>query len=109
MDVEVRNGFTSVGAVVDDETKAAGEVEFPGENAGSEKQVAEERLIGGGGFADAGNKFFRDDEQVNRSLGLDVVQDDAEVVLVLDLGGDFAVDDTLEDGFRHGGNFTGGN
>jgi hypothetical protein len=31
------------------------------------------------------------------------VEDDAEVVLVLDLGGDFAVDDALKDGFRHGG------
>lgn len=41
MDVEVRNGFTAVGAVVDHETKAAGEVEFPGENTGGEKQVAE--------------------------------------------------------------------
>lgn len=36
------------------------------------------------------------------SLGLDIVEDDAEVVLVLDLGGDFAVDDALEDGFGHG-------
>jgi hypothetical protein len=31
------------------------------------------------------------------------VQDDAEVVLVLDLGGDFAVDDALEDGFHRRG------
>jgi hypothetical protein len=30
------------------------------------------------------------------------MQNDAEVVLVLDLGGNFAVDDALEDGFWHG-------
>lgn len=36
---------------------------------------------------------------MDRSLRLDVVQDDAEVVLVLDLGGDFTIDDALEDGF----------
>ena len=101
--MEVRNGFTAVGAVVDDETKAAGEVEFPGENAGGEKEVAEERLVGGDGFANARNGLLRDDQQVNGSLGLDVVQDEAEVVLVFDLGGNFAVDDALEEGLRHGG------
>jgi hypothetical protein len=107
--VEVGNGFTAVGAVVDDETKAAGEVEFPGENAGGEKEVAEERLVGGDGFANARNGLLRDDQQVNGSLGLDVVQDEAEVVLVFDLGGNFAVDDALEEGLRHGGEFTGEN
>jgi hypothetical protein len=30
------------------------------------------------------------------------VKDDTDVVFVFDLGGDFAVDDALEDGFRHG-------
>jgi hypothetical protein len=31
------------------------------------------------------------------------VQDEAEVVLVFDLGGNFAVDDALEEGLGHGG------
>jgi hypothetical protein len=30
------------------------------------------------------------------------MQNDAEVVLVLDLRGDFTIDDALEDGFWHG-------
>lgn len=101
--MEVRDGFAAVGAVVDHETKAAGEFEFLGENAGREQQVAEERLVGGRGLAHAGNELFWNDQKMDRSLGLDVVQDDAEVVLVLDLGGDFAVDDALEDGFWHVG------
>ena len=100
----MRDGFAAVGAVVDHEAKAAGEVEFLGENAGGEKEVAEERLVGGGGFTHAGNEFFWNDQKMDRSLRLDVMQDDAEVVLVLDLGGNFAVDDALEDGFWHGEN-----
>ena len=100
--MEMRDGFAAVGAVVDHEAKAAGEVEFLGENAGGEKEVAEKRLVGGGGFTHAGTEFFWNDQKMDRSLGLDVVQDDAEVVLVLDLGGDFTVDDALEDGFWHG-------
>jgi hypothetical protein len=102
VDVEMRDGFAAVGAVVDHEAKAAGEVEFLGENAGGEQEVAEKRLVGGGGFTHAGNEFFWNDQQVDGSLGLDVVKDDAELVLVLDLGGDFAVDDALEEGFWHG-------
>ena len=100
--MEMRDGFAAVGAVVDHEAKAAGEFEFLGENAGCEQQVAEERLVGGRGFTHAGNEFFWNDQQMDRCLRLDVMQNDAEVVLVLDLGGNFAVDDALEDGFWHG-------
>jgi hypothetical protein len=39
---------------------------------------------------------------VDRRLRLDVVQDDAVFVLVLDFGGDFAGDDALEKGLGHG-------
>jgi hypothetical protein len=103
VDVEVRDTFAGVGAVVDDEAVTAGEVEFFGYDSGRDEEVAELGLVGGRGFADAGDEFFGDDQEVDGSLRLDVVDDDAAVVLVLDLGGDFAVDDFLEEGFRHGG------
>jgi hypothetical protein len=64
--------------------------------------VAEQGLICGRGFADAGDELFWNDQKMDRSLGLDVMQNDAEVVLVLDLRGDFTIDDALEDGFWHG-------
>ena len=98
--MEMRDGFAAVGAVVDHEAKAAGEVEFLGENAGGEKEVAEERLVGGGGFTHAGNEFFWNDQQMDRCLRLDVMQNDAEVVLVKDGRGDFAGDDFFEEGHR---------
>ena len=100
--MEVRDAFAGVGAVVDDEAVAAGEVELFGDDAGGHEEVAQLGFVGGRGFTDARDKFFGDDQQVNRGLWLDVVNDDATVVLMLDFGGDFAVDDFLEEGFRHG-------
>jgi len=99
--VEVGHGFAAVGALVDDETKAVFEAEFFSEDSGREEQVAEQGFICGRGRADAGNGLLRDDQQVDGRLGSDVVEDDAAVVLVLDLGGDFAVDDFLEERLGH--------
>ncbi len=103
VDVQVGDGFAGVGAVVDHEAVAAGELEFLRELAGDDEEVTELRFIGRRGFADARDGLFRDDEEVDGRLWLDVVDDDAAVVFVFDLRGDFAVDDFLEEGFRHGG------
>lgn len=97
----MRDGFAAVGTVVDHKAEAFGEAQFLCQDAGGEQQVAERSLVGGRGFADARNEFFRDDEQVHGGLRLNVVEDDAEVVFVFDLRGDLAVDDALEDGFGH--------
>ena len=101
--MQMGNALAGVGAVVDDEPVAAGELEFFRDDARHDEEMAELGFVVGGGFTDAWNKFFRDDQQMNGRLRLDVVDDDAAVVLVLDLGGDFAVDDFLEERFRHGG------
>ena len=107
VNVKVGNRFTAVRAVVHDEAEAVFEIQLPGQSASGAEEVAEQGLVGGSGFADARDEFFRDDQQVNRGLRMEVVEDDAEVVLVLDLGGDFAVDVALENGFGHGRNRTG--
>lgn len=100
--VEVGDGFAGVGAIVNHDAKAGGEVEFLRNHAGNDEEVAEDGLVFGGGFADARYQFFRDDEEVRRRLRLDVVENDTAVVLVFDFGGDFAIDDFLEDRFGHG-------
>ena len=100
--MEMGDGLAGVRAVVHDEAKAVGELEFFREHAGDEQEVAEGGLVGEGGFADARDEFFRDDEEVNRGRGLDVVEDDAVFILVLDAGRDFAVDDALENCLGHG-------
>ena len=103
MDVKVRDGLAGVRAVVDDDAEAVREVEFLRDDPGGHEKVAEEGLVFGCGFADARYQFFRDDQKVRGSLRLDIVENDAALVLVFDLGGNFAIDDFLEDGFGHGG------
>lgn len=103
VDVEVGDGFAAVGAVVDHDAVTGGEVELTGHRAGGEQEVAKERLVIGRGGADARDDLFRDDEEVRGRLRRDVVKDDAEVVFVLDLGGDFAGNDAFEEGGHGGG------
>ena len=64
--------------------------------------MAEDGLVGGYGFTHAWNGLFRNDEQVNGRLRLDIVEHDAEIVLMLDFGGGLAVDNFLEKRFYHG-------
>ena len=101
MDVQVRDGLAGVGAVVHDKAVAFGELEFFGDGSGNEEKMAEDGLVDGGRLAEARDRLLRDDEQVDRRLGLDVVEDDAEFILVLDLGRNLAIDDALEDGLGH--------
>ena len=99
--MQVRDGFAGMRPVVDDEAKTMGELEFFRDLPGDEQEVSEDGLVVGGGLADARNDFLRHDQQVHRGLRLDVVENDAMLILVFDLGGDFPVDDFLKDGFAH--------
>ena len=90
------DALARVRAVVDDEAEAVGELELFREEMGDEEKMAYYDLIRGGHLADPRDEFLRHDDQVNGRLRLDVVEDDAEFVLVLDLRRDFAVDDFLE-------------
>ena len=60
--------------------------------------MAEEGLIFRAGFADACDQFFWDHQHMHRCLWLDIVNGDAELVLMGDLGGDFPSDDFLKEG-----------
>lgn len=51
------------------------------------------------GFANTRNELFRHDQNVDRSLRLDVVKGSNEIVLIDQRGWDLAIDDFLEDGF----------
>ena len=100
--MQVGHGLAGVSAVVDDQSKTVRELQFPGDLSGDQQQVAEDGLIVGARLADSGNHLLRNDQQVHGRLRLNVVQDDAVLVLMLDSRGDVAVDDFLEDRFDHG-------
>jgi hypothetical protein len=103
MDVQMWHGFRSMRAVVDHDPESLSEIQFFRHLAGHEQQVAKRRFVLSRRFPESRNKFLGHDQEVNRSLRLDVVQDDTLVVLVLDFGGNFAIDDFLEDRLGHGG------
>ena len=101
MDVQVGDTFAAVTAVVDDEAVAGvGDAEFLCEGCSGEQEMAEGGLIGGGGFADARDEFFWNDEYVHRCLRGDVVDGDAEIIFVRELRGDLAVNDFLKKSFH---------
>jgi hypothetical protein len=103
--MEVRDRLTAVGAVVDDEAEAfVGGVhaELGGDGTGGEEEVAEEFLVIRRGFADARDGFLGDDENVDGGLRIDVFEGEAKLVFVDNIGGDFAVDDLLEDAHGNG-------
>jgi len=99
--VNVRNGFAGVGAAVDDEAEAVGEAEFFCDGTGGHNEIAEDRFIRGSRVADARDQLFWNDKEMHWRLRLDVVDDDAAFILVLDARGNFAVDDFLKNSFGH--------
>lgn len=102
--MKVGNRFTAVGAVVDHQSEAALiEALILGDLRGSQQQVAEHGLIFVGGFGDPWDGLARHHQVVDRCLRRDVLEADAVVVLVQDLGGDLLVADFLEQClFSHG-------
>ncbi len=97
--MEVRNGFATVGTVVDDESVAGGGyVLAAGDLGGSEEEVAEEVLLIDLSRSDSSDGFFGNDENVDWSLGSDVAEGEALVVFEDDVCWDFADDDFFEKG-----------
>src|SRR5208283_969426 len=62
--------------------------------------MSEGGFVGGRGIAGPGDELLGDDEKVHGGLGPNVVNDDAALILMLDPGGNFPVDDALEDGLH---------
>ena len=102
VDMEVRDGFAAVRAIVDGDAKALFELELLSKRGGGEEEVAKDGSVFGGGFTDARDGLAGYDEQVHGSTRSDIVEGDARCVLMLDFGGNFALHDFLKDRFfRH--------
>lgn len=100
VDVQVRDGLTAIGAVIDRDAEAGvADAFLAGDGSGGEQEVAKKGGVFRLGFADAGDHDFRDDEEMGGRLGADVAEGDALAVLVQDLRGDFPGDDAFEN--RH--------
>ena len=96
--MQMRNGFPAVRPVVYYQTIAGfGKAEFFGDFGCFEKQMAEQFVIVGRSFGDSRDVFLRNNQDMDGRFGVDVAEGEHKVVFVNDVGGDFAVDDLLED------------
>jgi hypothetical protein len=101
--VQVRDGFATIRAVVDDEPVAAGfQPDFFRDLGGFQQEMTEQLVVCGGSFSEARDGLLGNDENMRRRLGRDVTEGEDQVVFINDLRRDFAGDDFLEDGFAHG-------
>ena len=95
--MEMRNTLAAIRAIVDDETEpCVVEALLLGNLLRCVNQVTKKGFIGNRTFRDAGNFLFRDDQDMDGRLGLDVVESQAEIVFVGDPGGNFPGDDFRE-------------
>ena len=102
VNVQVRHGFAGIGAIVNDEPKPARQLEFLRHHASREQQVPQNGFIRVNGIAHTGNHLLGYDQQVHRRLRINIMNDDAAFVFVLDDSWNLTRNDALKKGFRHG-------
>ena len=100
--MKVGDGFSTIGAIIDDEAIAGFfELALAGNALGGDEEMSEEGMILGRNGAVAGVMFFRDEKNVNGGLGGEITEGEDVIILVEDIGRNLAVDDAFEDGFGH--------
>jgi hypothetical protein len=90
--VKVVHGLAALRAVVDDHTEAAlGQALLPGYRLRDEHQVAQQRLVILTGVGQPGEavSMFGNNQEVDRSLGADIAERQALVIIVNDRSWDF--------------------
>lgn len=94
VNVEVEDGLTGVGTLIDDQTVAFKAELFANDSSGVEQVSV---ITGFFDKSHAGDFGAGNDEDMNRGFGLDIAKGDAEIIFINDIGGDFAIDDLGED------------
>lgn len=88
--------------VVDHQSIGLAEALIGGHLRGDQQQMAEQALIFGRRIGELWNRLAWHQQQMHRRAGMDVAEGDAVRVLVDDVAGNLAVDDSLEQGLGHG-------
>lgn len=96
VDVEMGNRLAAEWAVVDDDSKTLIQLELACEGSCGEHQLAQQGLIVSSRLREPWNGLLGDDQHMDGSLWVDVMQGDAIVILVGDFGRYFPVDDLRE-------------
>ena len=102
MEVKVGDGFAAIGSIIDDEAITGFvELALASDPLGGDEEMSEEGMILGRDGAVAGVMFFWNNKNVDGGLGGEITEGEDVIILVENIGGEFAVDDAFEDGFGH--------
>jgi len=94
MHVKMWHALATIRPVIDDEAKARIVKPFLiGDHLCDMDEVAQKRFVGGCGGRHARNFPFRDDQEMDRGLGMNIVESQAEIVFVSDPSRNLAGDD----------------
>ncbi len=100
--MKVGDGFAAIRAVINDEAVAGFvELALASDPLGGDEEMGEEGMIFRGDGTMAGVMFFWNDKNMNGGLGSEITKGENVIIFVENIGGEFAVDDPLEDGFGH--------
>jgi hypothetical protein len=103
MAMKMRHRLPGVASVVDDQSVAARfQAQTPRYLRGLEQQMPKHSLVFVPSYSDAGDGTTGDDQEMDRSLGGDIVEGGDQLVLVDHLPGYFPGNDFLEQGLAHG-------
>ncbi len=95
--MQVIDALPPIGAAVRDHAIAASQSELLGDPPGNEEQVSRQILVRGSQMSDRLELLLGNEQDMRRRQRADVVKCEAQLVLVHDVGGDFLVDNPLED------------
>jgi hypothetical protein len=101
VEVEMGDGLASIASDVHDNAVPILEAEFLCEVADRQEQLTQEGAIVVTGMGDRLDLLFRDDQDMDGRLGIDVVECQNLVVFIDDAGRDFFIDDAFEESLRH--------
>ena len=103
MEVKMKNFLAGITARIEDDPVAAlTDPFFPGDLPGPEKDLPEQGFRSVGGVVEGGEVVLGDDQDVDRRLGPDVLEDEDALVLEEDLGRDLLADDAAEKAVARG-------
>ena len=88
VEVEMRNSFSAIGAIIDDEAVAGFvELALASDPLGGDKEMGKEGMIFGGDGTVAGVMFFWNDKNVDGGLGGEITEGEDVIILIENIGG----------------------
>ena len=107
VEMQTRDGFSAVGAVVDDKAVTGlVELTLAGDLLGGGKEMAKNGMMFRRDGGMPSMVLLRNEQNVDRGLGGGIAEGDNMGILIDDVGFGLAVDDPFEDRFGHGPSFS---